>query len=337
MKHKTKLLTSAIATLMFTLSLSLVAMAQDREQYVISAKAGGVNSVFGNVTIKRRGTTDIQTLTTNDDLNSGDLVQTSNTGRVEVLLNPGSYLRASENSEFELTNASLDSLQVKVLRGSFIVEVAGADEALTLIDVATPQSRISIDRKGVYRINLVSDGATEVLVHKGRAAIGEGSSAIELKDGKKILIGDGSTTVVKFDKKLQDSFDLWSQERANTLVAANRRLSDRTIASSFSNYSNTRFGWERGYRSSGFWIYDPFFRSRTFLPFYSGWSSPYGRGYSRGFGFSWYGRFSGFGLGTYRSPRIIITPRRTTRSSSGAIRWPNRGSVGHPRPGGRRR
>ena len=107
-----------------------------------------------------------------------------------------------------------------------------------------------------------------------------------------IRVGDVTPVVTKFDKKQQDSFDLWSEQRAETLVAANRRLSNSAIARSYANYSSTEFGWRRGYRSSGLWIYDPLFRGRTFFPFYTGWSSPYGHGYSHGFGFPWYGRRS---------------------------------------------
>ncbi len=170
------------------------------------------------------------------------------------------------------------------------MEVAGADEARTFIEVTTPQTKVAIDRKGLYRMNLVQDG-TEVLVRKGRATVsGYASLTTELKEGRKILVSGGAPVVTKFDKKEQDAFDLWSQQRAETLVAANRRLSDKGIARSYTTYSSSGFGLRRGYRSSGLWIYDPFFRGRTFLPFFTGWSSPYGHGYSHGFGFPWHRR-----------------------------------------------
>ena len=290
MKRKTGFIGSLVVGLIFVLSAPVVA--QNREQYVISAKAGGVNSIFGDVALKRRGETQWQPLNQQDELDSGDMLRTGANGRVEILLNPGSYLRAGENSEVELTNASLDMLQLKLVKGSSIVEVAGADEARTLIEVRTPQTKVAIDRKGLYRIDVVAPNATEVFVRKGRAMIGEGFLATEVKDGKKIRVGDGTSVVTKFDKKQQDAFDLWSEQRAETLVAANRRLSNSAIARSYANYSRTGFGWRSGFRSSGLWIYDPLFRGRTFFPFFTGWSSPYGHGYSHGFGFPWYGRRS---------------------------------------------
>ena len=304
MRLKTGFPMYGFVMLILALTGSISAQGQDREQYVISAKAGGVNSLSGDVLLKRRGQAEWRSVTDQDDVDSGDAVRTGGNGRLEMLLNPGSYLRLAENTEFELTNASLDMLQVKLLKGNAIVEVAGADEARTLIEVRTPQTKTAIDRKGLYRIDVGSNDATEVFVRKGRAMIGEGFSANEVKDGKMIKVGDGNSVVTKFDKKQQDAFDLWSEQRAETLVAANRRLSNNAIARSFANYGSAGFGWRRGYSSSGLWIYDPLFRGRTFFPFYAGWSSPYGHGYSHGFGFPWYGRRSyslfvpgGFGRG----------------------------------------
>ena len=299
MRKRVNLTTKVSAIFAATMFLVNAAHAQSRDQYVISAKAGGINYISGDVLLKRRGETRWQSVTTQDDLVDGDVLQSGANGRVEMLLNPGSYLRVAENSEFELTSTSLDILQLKLFKGSFIVEVAGADEARTLIDVGTPQGKVGIDRKGLYRINVLPNTGTEVLVRKGRVSVGGNSSlTTEVKEGKTILISGDTQLVTKLNSKEQDAFDLWSEQRAETVIAANRKLSDRTIANSYTNYRSNVLG-RRGYGSSwGFWVYDPFARGRTFLPFYSGWSSPYGRGYSHGFGFPWHGHayFSPFGI-----------------------------------------
>ncbi|MCA1558616.1 MAG: FecR family protein, partial [Acidobacteria bacterium] len=91
--------------------------AQTRDKYVVSAKAGGINFVSGNVTVLRKGTSTNLAVTDEDNLESGDVVTTGTGGRVEVLLNPGSYMRVAENSEFELTDASIDHLRIKLLSG----------------------------------------------------------------------------------------------------------------------------------------------------------------------------------------------------------------------------
>src|SRR5687767_10473737 len=99
--------------------------AQSRDARFISAKAGGVNYVAGKVTFRRAGETRWVALSANDDLKTGDVVKTGDHGLVEVLLNPGSYLRLGGNSEFELVDSSLDDLRVGLKSGSAVVEATG--------------------------------------------------------------------------------------------------------------------------------------------------------------------------------------------------------------------
>src|SRR5512141_281610 len=82
-------------------SLTFVAAAQNRERFGISAKAGGVNAVSGQVMVKREGQAP-QLMTSQDNLNSGDVVNTGYGSQAEILLNPGTYLRLGQKSEFQL-------------------------------------------------------------------------------------------------------------------------------------------------------------------------------------------------------------------------------------------
>lgn len=257
-------------------SACLLVQAQNREKFVISAKAGGVNSVSGRAMVRRRGDTGWQSLTSKDNLESGDVVKTEAGGLVEVLLNPGTYLRLPADSEFEMADTSLDSLRVRLIRGSAIVEAAGSDGSELMLEVETPQAGLKIVRKGLYRINVAQSGRTEVLVRNGRVLVGP--EELKVKGGKMVLLGGGSQEVAKLDKKNQDQFDLWSKERAETLARANQRVSNRTLDALLNGYSLT--DWDsissRGY---GLWLYNTAQRCFIFLPFYQGWNSPYGLSY----------------------------------------------------------
>jgi hypothetical protein len=272
------------------LGLSLTASAQNREKYLISAKAGGVNLVSGNVTLERRGDARHQALTSTDDLQTGDTVTTGAGGRVEVLLNPGSYMRVDENSEFELTNASLDQLLVMLLKGSAVMEVTGADDVELAIGVHTRQANTLIIKGGIYRFNVLPNEMTEILVRKGRVLFGNGLTT-RIKGGQKVVIGrDGSVVeVAKLNKKEQDTLDVWSKERAQTLAHANQKLQHRALMTAFNDFGWGDFnswGQSAGYGSLGLWVYSPTARSYCFLPVGSrAWSSPYGHRYGNGFGY----------------------------------------------------
>ena len=62
----------------FILCCSIVNLAQNREKFVISAKAGGINAITGQADVHPKGESDWQQLSITDDLDSGDRVRTAN-------------------------------------------------------------------------------------------------------------------------------------------------------------------------------------------------------------------------------------------------------------------
>src|SRR6266542_1960703 len=155
------------------------------KKFVISARAGGVNAVTGRATMRPHGNLEWRQLTIKEDLEAGDVVSTGLDGRVEMLLNPGSYMRIGENSEVELADNSLENLEVRLIKGTAIVEVTGADDENLFIGITTPHTRMSIIRRGLYRVNVVPGDTTELIVRKGRVML-DGSHT-KVKGGTKVI------------------------------------------------------------------------------------------------------------------------------------------------------
>lgn len=254
--------------------------AQTRDVRVISARAGGVNFVSGDVSVRSERGKSWLRLSTSDELKSGDVVRTGADGRVEILLNPGSYFRAGADTQFTLADASLEDLRVGLSRGSAVLEATGYADSDLLITVATPRGLVRVVRSGVYRIDVGPSGVAEVTVLKGHALVG----ATLVKGGKVAREGGAGLEVAKLDKKERDALDLWSLERGKELARANSALSRRgvydTLASAGSG--NIFAGFSRhGY--GGLWVWNSQARCFTFLPFYTNdWRSPYGYWYGMG-------------------------------------------------------
>jgi hypothetical protein len=303
------------------LSLPLTSHSQNREKFVISARAGGVNAVTGRATMRPHGNSEWQLLTIKEDLETGDVVRTGLDGRVEMLLNPGSYMRIGENSEFELSDNSLENLEVRLIRGTAIVEVTGADDEELFIGITTPHARLSIVRRGLYRLNVVPGNTTELIVRKGRVMLED--SHTKVKGGNKVVFSSGSFSVAKLenDKKDWDTFEGWSKDRAQTLAKENNRISGRTLsafATSFRNDWSYAGFWGR----SGVWLFSPTASCYTFIPFYNAYGSPYGGFYSRSF----YGGGPGWGSGIYpgRVFTGVVGPSGSgTSSGSGSSSGPS--------------
>ena len=254
-----------------------VARADVRDARVISARAGGVNFVSGDVKVRREGSQGWRALTTRDELKGGDTVRTG-AGQVEVLLNPGSYFRAGAATEFTMAEADLDDLRIELARGGAVVEATGYGDMNLSIVVATPRGVVRIVRSGVYRVNVPAVGPTELSVTKGRALLGE----TVVKGGKFArAVEGGGVEVTKLDKENRDALDLWSRERGKELAKANERLTHHAMSSAFAQSSFDSMFYA-SQRSHGFWFWNASSRCYTFLPFYANWRSPYGFGYDTG-------------------------------------------------------
>ena len=299
-----------------------------RDRFVISARAGGVNAVTGRATVLTQGNTVWEQLTIKEDLQTGDTVKTDVDGRVEMLLNPGSYLRLAENSEFELINNSLDNLEIKLLRGTAIVEATGADDTQMQINISTPHTRLAIVRRGLYRLNVVPGDNTELIVRKGRVMLDR--SQTKINGGNKVIFSGETFFVAKLqkaDKNKVDGFDGWSKDRSDTLAQANRKIRGREMSALL---ARARDRWFHNFssRSGGFWYYNAGFNCYTFIPYFMGWGSPYGSSYSSAF-------FSGYYCGGCRGPFDYRRRNGTYPTSGSSASGGNGGgstSVGNPSP-----
>ena len=265
---------------------TLTAAAGDR--YVISAKAGGVNYVEGAVTVERKAGTSGY-LIKGDKLDVGDRVSTAANGKAEILLNPGSYLRLGGNSIFEFKTVSLDDLQLKIRKGSAILEVFAAEEFKVSVD--TPSTRFLLVQTGVFRVDVLNDQRSSLEVWKGSARAA-GTEAI--KGGRVATTsGPGSVLVAKFDRGEKDALDIWSKARSKELAKLSDRLrKDDLRAELMRSFLGHRWNM---FSSFGLWVFDPRFGGYCFLPFGYGWNSPYGFGY-------------GHSMWWYDMPPVVYSP-----------------------------
>ena len=243
------------------------------EKYMISATAGGVNFVSGDVS---RVGVDAGRLLKYDNVRVGQHVLTGENGRIEVLMNPGSYIRVGPNSEFSFESVALDDLRASLNRGSAIFEVYATDRFQVI--VTTPSGAVTIADSGVYRFDLDESGNGSLAVVKGKAKIAGRTDVI--KEGREVQLGS-TALAVKFDKKLTtDELSMWSRDRSKELAKATSSLSASAMNTTLlSSFTSGRFGlWD----SFGVWVFDASHSGYCFLPFGFGWRSPYGFGVNSG-------------------------------------------------------
>jgi len=288
-------------------------------QFVVSAKAGLVNQVDGSANVRLH-----------TQVAAGLPIQTGAQSHLELLLNPGSFLRIGENSTVVLDSVELANIAVRIVSGSALIETASVDREFP-IRVTTGRMHTSIISPGLYRFS--GDWAS-VLDGKLRA---DGFAATVKKGHELTLIGDSFEEIKVPQNAVADDLDTWSRQRSSDLAHANT-LVYRDRSSAF--YSNSFYSTWGLFSTSAAWIYSPFLGGFTFLP-YSGYRSPYGYSFVPMPVFG----FQPGGAGTVRTASTSRTgfsqPASGTNmsgiadhSGGGSMHSPVQSPAGHPIGGG---
>jgi hypothetical protein len=180
-------------------------------QFIISAKAGLVNAAEGvtNVRVQQQVPT-------------GALIQTGSTGRIEVLLNPGSFFRLGENAEALLDSVELTNIAVRILSGSAIIEATTIDKD-NPIRVTEEQLTVLIVAAGLYQFSNNTASVTD-----GELQTADGG--ISIKKGSQITAQGDQYSQATIPLQVT-SLDLWSRQRSEQIAAATSRSAETNSAS----------------------------------------------------------------------------------------------------------
>jgi FecR protein len=271
MRKNFKFLVSTLGLLLIAVLLSSTGTAQ----HLISSKAGFVNRTDGKVYIQRedieegqRGPASLGT-----QMRNGDRISTESESFAEILLNPGSYLRLNQSSAVRALDTSLAQVRFELIEGSMIVEVGEVNKK-TPIEMVTRHGSFFITKDGLHRID-TREGMTSIAVRQGDVLLGTredvlAQKAFKIKRGKVAqLTGTPQPVLTKLDQDKVDSFDVWSFQRAETLMVANMRSLQQSRQTTSLAYG---------------WLYDPFYRCYTFIPRGGLFFSPYGFGFFNSYG-----------------------------------------------------
>jgi hypothetical protein len=216
-------------------------------QFIISAHAGLVNYVDGQANVR-----------VHDQVAAGIPIETSAGSRVEILLNPGSFLRLDQNTHAVLDSTDLTNIAIHVVSGNAIVETASVDRHFP-ISVTTGKLHTKIVAAGLYRFSGDTAGVLD-----GKLQVADSSRAV--KKGKEVTaIGSDYQETPLVSGVAFDALDQWSAQRSAVLARANTLAYYRQTTGSY-----FPFGWSAsslGYIGAGSgWIYSPFLNGYTFIP-----------------------------------------------------------------------
>jgi hypothetical protein len=205
----------------------------------------------------------------------------TNTGKTEVLLTPGVFLRVGDNSAAQMVAAGLENTEVRLLQGHAMVEVDQIfPQNFLRIDEGSASARLM--KPGLYDFDLQQN---VMRVFDGEAMVNTADRQVTLKAGHELEVAAGaSEKPAKFDKKAENGDDLyrWSSLRSDYVAEANVDAAHIIYAGGWGPYWGAGFwgpGWGWGPYGWGGWYWDPWFSAYTFMPGAGIFYSPFGWGF----------------------------------------------------------
>jgi hypothetical protein len=277
-----------VAGIFLAALLSVPAWGASARQPNTIATPGTVNYVEGQVSIG-------QEVLTSNSIGTAKLEPNqflfTGTGKAEVLLTPGVFLRLGDNSSLQMISPDLLNTRVALDKGDATVEVAEIQDANN-IEVTADGTTTRLLKRGLYEVN-ADQGA--VRVFDGEATVSNDSRHVKVKGGHEVSIANETISKARsFDKDTYEASDLyrWSSLRSAYVAEANADAAPLYV-----------YGGSDWFGAG--WYWDPWFSAYTFIPgdgifyspfgwgfyspFYAGWA-PFGFGYGFGYG-GYYGHY----------------------------------------------
>ena len=238
-----------------------------------SAVPGTVNYVEGRVYAGDQQLD--QKSVRNVNLEPGQTISTE-TGKAEILLTPGVFLREGDNSEVKMVSTGLEDTSVEVTQGHAMIEV----------DQIYPQNNLEI-REGNATARLMKTGLYDFDLQQNQIRVFDGEAMVRVGDKQIKLTGGHDLSVAanapekseKFDKKALQADDLyrWSSLRSDYVAEANIDEARTFVGNDWGLWWGAGF-WGPGWGWGG-WAWDPWFSAYTFMPWNGIWYSPFGWGF----------------------------------------------------------
>jgi len=132
-------------------------------------------------------------------------------GKAELLLAPGVYLRLAGASEIKMISTSPEDVRLELVRGEALADAEQLDRHHRVAVIAG-RTEFQIEQNGIYEFH---SGDPEVLVFRGKAAAKGDNRTTVLRAGRELLLKENDRMESrKFDRREPDPLFAWNQARS---------------------------------------------------------------------------------------------------------------------------
>ncbi len=221
----------------------------------VTARVARISYISGDAQIKRADSQDWERAAQNLPIVEGDEIATDAGARLEIQFNSQSYLRLSENAYLKITTLRDEGVAVSLPNGSLSARMLTFDKDRAYFEIDAPQTTVSVEKSGMYRVDAGGKNNTEVRVSvtdSGQARVYSENSGFTLKNGRSATVQIGGNYAGEWETsdaaKYADEFDSWALQR-DAIVTKRLENAD------YDKYYDRDFYGAEDLNEYGEWIY----------------------------------------------------------------------------------
>jgi hypothetical protein len=236
-----------------------------------------ISLIHGDVSSQRGDSGEWASTSINAPLVRGDQVITGEKARAEIQLDYADILRLAAHSQAKIADLSRTRIQIQVAQGYASYTMAKGSEAEVEID--SPNVAVRPLRQGRYRVQVLSDSETDVIVREGEAEITTPQGSTRVHEGEIIAVrGTDQPEYKVSNAPAKDDWDVWNNDR------------DHVVRDSQSvSHTNRYYTGVNDLDGHGRWIYVPGY-GNVWQPYQEATWAPYQTGrwvYEPYYGWTW--------------------------------------------------
>lgn len=204
-----------------------------------------ISVINGDVSVRRGDSGDWVAAALNAPLVVEDRILTGANSRAEVQFDYANMIRLSGNAEVRFSEVEYKRYQVQVARGTVTFRVLRDQDAE--VEISTPSISVRPVKRGIYRLTVHADGASEITVRAGEAEVFTPRGSERLRTGRTMLArGTQADPEFRYTNEIpEDEWDRWNE----------RRDRDLERSRSYNYLSRDIYGAE-DLDDHGRWVYD---------------------------------------------------------------------------------
>jgi len=240
---------------LIVLSISFVSFVSIRAQSAATADTDNqseditvarVSLIRGILSMMRGDDPDWFDINVNMPVQTGDRLYANDDGRAELQLGSNFFVRLDSKTGMDILELSSDRAQLRMFSGSLVINLRKQPKQSVEID--TPSGAVTLAEAGEFRINVISDIKTEVIVWRGDATVFS-EKEIVVQTGQRLILITGDHPSIRItDMSVADEWDKWNQQRDYQLsrdaqsldyIAENQSVEGAEDLSEYGNWTNT--------------------------------------------------------------------------------------------------